>query len=89
MNRDVAGSSEGRVEPDLCSLVRAVERDFAGLVWMLDCQLYVRSGEEICAIARARAAAEKGLQLSHRLSQLTATQLADRVTASPHYRGKP
>jgi len=71
MDRDLTGSPGGCVEPDLFSLGRAVERTFSGLVWMLDCWLYVGLDAEICTIARAKATAEKGLQLSHRLSELT------------------
>jgi len=71
MDKQVTGPPEGWADEDLISVAKAVERDFTGLVEMLDRQLYVGSDEEICTIAKAKAAAECGLQLSHRLSDLT------------------
>lgn len=71
MDKQVTDPPQGWADQDLISVARAVERDFTGLIQMLDCQLYVGSDEEICTIVKAKAAAERGLQLSRRLSDLT------------------
>jgi hypothetical protein len=58
---------------DDMSVAETVARDFRGLVAMFNCHLesgFGAAGEEL-AILKAKAAAERGLQLSRRLLELT------------------
>jgi len=70
MNRlnDLAGASEERLSPDAAAVAESVEEDFSSLIAIFDRQLSNGLDEEARSAAfQARAAAERGLELSRRL----------------------
>ena len=69
--RHLAGTAEQWISGDSVAVAESVHKDFSGLIAIFDRQLNNGLDQEArVAIAQARAAAARGLELSERLIEL-------------------